>query len=215
MLMNISRTKNNEIMAIKNVNNKSSFLFFILFAIIVLFGAFSILQPKASSIIYEQKREVLLNDFKEDLKNNNELDTKKFWEFREFYSPGHFVYRRDGLSKDIVKDFTQRVDIPGSVIVREYFFLKFNSPRIESIESLSEIKSFDKIMATLDLKNKKVLKQGVNYILLEIGSNDVLLIFLGDYEDLKKTNGFFDYTEEDKALTEDKNWLVISLITTD
>jgi len=42
--------------------------------------------------VLKVKRQQMLNHFISTIKENNDIDAKEFWKFREFYSPGFFTH---------------------------------------------------------------------------------------------------------------------------
>jgi hypothetical protein len=165
-------------------------------------------------MVFSTKRTSLWNVFYSDLVATKKVDGKKFWEFREFYSPGHFVYKRDGFAKEEVEKNLTKLGITKS-IGDEHFFLLYSSNRIKSIESLSTIRTLDEVLKTYDIKRDNSLLQGDNFFLWEENDKKVFLIFLLDNNEMMRANGFFDYAEEDKELVEGKKWLVFTLILLD
>ena len=210
----MSKTRKIDDMKIKNTNSKSIFLSII--AIIILFVGFSILQPKVSSRLLVQKRQILWSNFYTNLKSTKNIDSKNFWEFREFYSPGSFLFERDGLSREEVLKVLKGMKISSTHTENDLHFLAYRSDYISSIEVLTKEKSIDSFIKDYYLISEgDLLLRGKNYILLKQNPKKVLLIFLLPESEMKKANGFFDYQEKDKELVRGKYWLDITLIALD
>lgn len=201
-------------MAIKKIKNKSN-LFLSILIIIVLFLGFSILEPKVSAKLFAQKRKVIWQEFYNNLQSNKNLDSRKFWQFREFYSPGSFIFEPSGLVKKDLQFFLDQTGRPIDPLSHNLSFLKYSSPRILSVDSLTEEKTIDIFLKNYPYGKKHILSRGSNYLLLRQSINKVILIFLLPESEMKKTIGFFEYNERDKDLVRGKYWLSISLIDTD
>lgn len=158
---------------------------------------------------------MLWNNFYTNLNFTKEIDTKKFWQFREFYSSGYFVFDRNGLSKKEVSNFLQPMNIPQAVINNDFSFLTYNSMKILSIDILTKSSSIDDFLEVHNYAISNIISRGNNYLLLKQEPKKVLLFFLVSTPEMEKANGFFDYGEKDGDLVKDKHWLDISLITLD
>ncbi len=202
-------------MLIKKTKNKSIFFLNILLVIIILFSGFSILTPKISSRLYAQKREILLNDFLSNLKKDGKIDGQKYWQFREFYSPGSFIFNRKGLSdKDLDETFA-KLGVSKSFFAQDLFFLKYDSRRVSSIDMLSHDSILKSTSEMVTGEEDGIVQSGKNYLLIERSEQNYLLFFILPESDMKKSNGFFDYVEKDKELVKGKYWKNISIITID
>lgn len=164
---------------------------------------------------------MLWNNFYTNLASSNVIDSKKFWEFREFYSPGVFVFDRKGLAKKEISNAIQHMDIPqaviNAVINNDLSFLSYNSTRIVSIDALTQSNSIDDFLElhNYNYNSVDVVSHGTNYLLLKLEPKKFLLFFVVSESEMEKANGYFDYTEKDRQLVKDKHWLDISLITLD
>ncbi len=184
--------------------NKKAFFLIFLFLMVTLFV---FLEPKVSARLFPFVRTSRLNSFLTDVLTSQKIDGRKYWEFREFYSPGVFTYDKKGIKDSIVQGLVQNdVFIDGQDILP---FLFFDSSFLQSIDSLTGMTSVTRFIKT---DSKNVL---INTTVLFISKNnkEILLVFLLPYIDMERTNGFFDYQEKDKTLVKDKNWLNITKIT--
>lgn len=143
------------------------------------------------------------------------VDGKKFWEFREFYSPGSFVFKKEGLSGKEITDSIYSDEIAQLNLKEEYFFLQYKSEKIESIEGLTSINSIERLLNKYSFFKKRIINRGSNFVLIDRSNKRYILLALLKNDEMKKSNGFFDYTEEDKELVNGKNWLVLAFITLD
>jgi hypothetical protein len=192
----------------KNIHSEWQF-YVVIFCILIV--SFLLLQPKISSMLFPQKREYLLNNFIEHVKDGNKIDARAYWEFREFYSPGHFIFERNGISQSTVDNFLYNVQ----AIRKEHLhvpFLYFQSPYMQSVDSLTNKQYVDEVVNMTKIQSNKILAKNSRVLIFRETENNLLLIFVLSGEDMKKANGFFDYRKRDKEYVKDKNWVNVSRI---
>lgn len=191
---------------------KETGFFILLFFITSLL--FLILSPKISSLILPIKRQILLEDFVNYTKTHGKIDSKKYWEFREFYSPGYFNFSRNGLNQALIDKAKQYINVDYNTKAA-FPFLVYTSLNLKSIDILTSEKKLPGIIDKNKLSINKVMFQNDNSIIYKTSLGNVVIIFLTGEEEMKKTNGFFDYQEKDKDLVKNKNWLNITSIKLD
>lgn len=182
---------------------------FITISIIVVFLAFIIFSPRISSAIFPFKRQMELSNFTNQAKSENRIDPRRFWEFREFYSPGFFKFSNQGIneseSSSLLSDFKinpQNVNI---------YFSKFDSKNLDSLDGLTTKTKINEILNKNDLDVKQTLFENSNTLIYKNSNDQTYIIFILPITEMKKANGFFDYTE-DKKILQGKNWIDITKI---
>ena len=115
---------------------KSEKVFLTVTILIVLF-LFVILSPKLSDLLFSFKRQMVLNDFLSSVKEEKNIDGKTYWQFREFYSPGYFVFSKKGLVNSVIKSAQKEIGINynGKGIFRSFLF--FSSQKLDSLDMLT------------------------------------------------------------------------------
>lgn len=181
----------------------------IIISIILLF---IFLQPKVASTLFEQKREMLLNHYITEVKAEKMIDPKKYWEFREFYSPGHFLFEKDGLAQSVIDPFINTTPLPVAKKNLADPFLYFQSPYLKSLDSLTVNNSVDDFIQPQTLIKEKILVKNKDMLLYQYDREHLLLVFVLPESEMQKANGFFDYRKHDKELVAGKNWVNITLI---
>lgn len=194
----------------KKLKNSPWLLYGILGAIIVV--TFVIFQPKVASSLFQPKRAMLLETYSTAVKTQSPFNPQTYWEFREFYSPGHFLYEKTGLPKEILSEFLSDSPIP---LQQKHFitpFLSFESPYLESIDSLTTANSIDEILDSNRLNSQAIVAKNKHAMLYRYEKDKLFLIFVLSGDEMKKANGFFDYREADKEFVKGKNWLNVTYI---
>ncbi len=186
------------------------FLVLHLFAFILLFLFFT---PKISTRIFPFISSNKLSQFIEQSESSKNIDAQKYWEFREFFSPGSFQFSKTGISERITNPIIKNAGILLKDELNLMPFLIFNSPKLASVDFLTTHNSLDQIIYLDEINNKKILLQTDNELIYEYDPSRIVIIFLKSPSDMKRANGFFDYRIEDKELTENKYWLNITIIT--
>lgn len=174
---------------------------------VIIFLSFIFFTPKVSSSLFPQKRQMLLQNFIKDTTTEGKINPQAYWEFREFYSPGSFEFSREGLNVKTWK-------IPLRQTQDLFPFLLFASPYLESVDSLTAVKNMEEIVDSSKLGATQILFKNENSIIFQEDKKTVKIIFLLSEQEMKKANGFFEYNEKDKKLTQGKHWLNITLIKT-
>lgn len=195
----------------KTLQNDLSF-FILIFLIII--GLFCLLNPKVSSILFPFKRHALLNEFVSITIKDNRIDPQKYWKFREFYSPGYFAFSREGINRSLVLQKNNQIAIKYNENAVSLVFLSFSSPRLTSLDMLTEQTNLDNIINRQQINKENILFTNNNSLIYKENQNTIKIIFLLSGDDMKKANGFFDYQEKDLKLTSGKNWFNITTIDT-
>lgn len=184
----------------KSFKNNSSFLLFTVVLLIVLAALFI---PKLSAN-FPPKQQHALSTFLQHTQQTQEIDSREFWQFREFYSPGHFFLAKDNYSDKIVPQIMSLEADLNKIVENSYFV----SPNMQSIDGLTTAKSLSSIMK---LPKATILIKKDTLVVYKTPDN-VVIAFLLPPSILKTTNGFL-YKLPDSEL-QGKNWVDISVIKT-
>ncbi len=179
---------------------------FLTFLMIIITICFVIFTPRVSSLIFSEKRELNLNSFISSAQNDQKIDPQEFWKFREFYSPGYFELRDQGLEKSEIQSAQSEIGLlPNNVIYASLFRSKHSL----SLDGVTEAKSLDEV---IDINSIGEIKfQNSNSAIIKRG-NDWIIIFLMPVSEMKKANGFFEYEGKDKEFLKNKNWFNLTKI---
>src|SRR5437870_5330460 len=104
-----------------------------LFLLIII--AFVVVQPTSASSLNLNNRQASWNKFINAI-NGKRLDTKLFWQTREFYSPGYFIYKKEGISSGQQDQMLKEVGLSSSRIGNQIIVLDYKAPFFTSYESL-------------------------------------------------------------------------------
>ncbi|MDP2649550.1 MAG: hypothetical protein Q8P10_01775 [bacterium] len=190
---------------------KNDFSFFIL-TLIIIIGLFLFLSPKISSQLFPLKRQAILNDFINSTKQKGSIDPQEYWKFRDFYSPGYFIFSRSGIEETLALQTKEKIGIKYNEKNIDLIFLDFSSPLVNSLDMLTTSAELNEIIDQEQLQAKNIIFMNTNSLIYEENPRIIKIVFLLDNNDMKKANGFFDYGEKDKKLVENKNWLNITTI---
>src|SRR5581483_2899830 len=80
---------------------------FLIVTTIIIGVAFLFLTPKLTSRLFPQKRDMILKQFVQNVEKTHQVDPQKFWEFREFFSPGYYTFNRLGLESSMTDGILQ------------------------------------------------------------------------------------------------------------
>jgi len=189
--------------------NKDYIFIFLLLIIIVV--SFVILSPKISSMLFPQKREMVLQTFISSIKQNNSIDAQKFWEFREFYSPGYFTFDRNGLNNTQIKTVENKTGIFVNMQHVSRIFLTFTSPHLNSYEALVTTTKLSDVVNSQALGPKTIFSNS-NTLMYKDSQGLTHVIFLKPLSEMERANGFFNYTDTDKSIVAGKNWLEVTTL---
>ncbi|NMB56783.1 hypothetical protein GYA19_02490 [Candidatus Beckwithbacteria bacterium] len=155
------------------------------------------MQPKLTNKIFAFKRKAYLNNFLEKVKNEQKIDPKAFWQFREFYSSGFFDFNKTNIEISSILQFYNLVNDKNDI-------LTFNSQYLKSIESIvNSLNFFDK--KNLDCQN--IIFENKNSLICENKDKNINILFLKSIDEMKQVNGLFDYLGKEQKLLKDKYWL--------
>ena len=190
---------------LEKINNPYYFLTASLAIIVLTFAFFT---PKVSSSLFPFKRDMVFNNFLNSTKNENTIDPQKFWEFREFYSPGYFYFNDQGINNSLIADSKSQLGINPSEI--SLYFSRFSSNHSLSLDGLTSAKSLNQVFDISQADMKKLLFQNSNSLIFKDSNNQTYVVFILPESEMQKANGFFDYQGKDKNLLKNKNWFSIT-----
>lgn len=179
---------------------------YIIFLISVIFLLAFLLQPKITPLLFPQRRIVLLENFITKIQSNNTVNIKDYWEFREFYSPGNFIYDPSGIkeinSKNVITDQTLFSNNPDF-----HPILFFKSANMTSIGGLTQVKS---LPPTNNLEIKSIYLKSDDTIVYKAKNDNTILIMFKPINEIKKANGFIHKSKE--ILNAKKYWYEVAII---
>ncbi len=185
------------------LENPLVFLSMIIVFISLLFLIFS---PRLSSSLFSFKRSILLNNFINKTLSTKIIDSQRYWEFREFYSPGYSKIENQGLNRKDIDQAIEKIGQQPSNI--DHYTNVFFSSHSTSIEGLTrEIK----LRTTISIPNdSKILFENSESIIFK-SEGKTYIAFIKPISDMKKTNGFFEY-QKDKKMFDNNNWFSITVL---
>lgn len=190
--------------------NKDYLFVFLLLVIIVI--SFLILTPKVASMLFPQKRQMVLQSFISSTKQTNKIDPQKFWEFREFYSPGYFTFNRNGLTNTQIKTVENKTGISVDMNNVSRIFLSFTSPHLNSYEALVSAVKLSDVVNVQTLGSKETIFSNNNTLIYKDSTKRTHIIFLKPLSEMERANGFFNYNDTDKSIVQGKNWLEVTTL---
>lgn len=192
---------------------KDTSLLFFAFAAVIILVSYLLLSPRVSSMLFPFRRTIVWNNFLSEAKSSNSIDPQKYWEFREFYSPGYFDLKTTGLDKDTVQETIKELGVPINQRAITLPFAKFTSSRITSLDSLTTETSLHAVLQK-DIPQSQVLMRNATSIIYTDGLTTKIIFVIPESE-MKKAVGFFDYEGKDKDLTNGKHWVNITSVKRD
>ncbi|MGB9707579.1 MAG: hypothetical protein ACPL1D_02400 [Microgenomates group bacterium] len=188
----------------------SAYYFITIFLIILLF---ILLTPKLSVKIFPFLREMKFKNFNNYLLNTENFDPQVFWQFREFFCPGYFIFRKEGISIKS-ESFLKNNQFLKNLDDINLFFAKYHCSYLASYEGLATRGSLDDFLNQERLeRNVKIFRKTKEFIFFqEKDTKNYYIISLLDGEKMKKAVGFFDYGEKDRELVREKKWITITKI---
>ncbi len=186
-------------MQFKTISRRSLLLVTVAFILIFLF-----LEPKIAARIIPYESQRLLTQFISSTERQKKINSRDFWRFREFYSPGSYVYNPNGVATPpiLVKRIASLPFTPS---------LSFTSPRLSSVGGHTPIDSLPKQLQ-LPAPSQEILLSTSTIFLAKEPDNAYLLLFIKPISEIKKANGFLQH----ESSADDKTgnfWLDVTLIT--
>lgn len=142
-----------------------------------------------------------------------DFDPQVFWQFREFYCPGYFIFKQEGINIQH-KSFLKISRFLKNLNKITLWFAQYNCSYLESYEGLTKEKTLIDFLNEKKIeKETRIIRETNEFIFFQHKNNgDYYIIFLLNNHKMKKAVGFFDYEEKDKELVKDKYWLSINVI---
>ncbi len=180
-----------------------------------LTGAFVLLQPKIAVGVFPSLQAQRLKNFLSLCSGHecaNGINAQRFWEFREFSGPGSFTYNPETVDIAnglVLKKFdpttTQRIQLLG-----------YTSPYIVSWDGLVRKESNWQTYVSPDhltpQQKQHILFQDAATLIYQEDLHKIKIIFTKDIDnyptdDMMTTNGFFQYTDDERQLLKNYYWL--------
>ena len=190
---------------LEKINNPYYFLTASLAIIVLTFAFFT---PKVSSSLFPFKRDMVFNNFLNSTKNENTIDPQKFWEFREFYSPGYFTFSKSGITKSLTKNAAKEIGINYDEKTVNLTFLFFSSQWLNSLDMLTQQTDLNKIINLGKIPQNNIIFMGKNCLIYKSNPNIIKIVFLLSNDNMQKVSGLSDY--EDSKMIRGKNWLNVT-----
>ena len=191
---------------------KSKQIFFVL-ASIIIFASFLVFTPKVGTMLFSFKRQVIYNNFIQQVKKENTINPQAYWEFREFYSPGYFTLAKNGLTTSIVDTTEKNIGVKIKANSLQVPFAIFHSAKLESLDALSSKVNLSEIAT--DVIPKNIIFRDSDSLIYRDGSKTVKIIFIKPQSEMKKAVGFFENNDTDEKITHGKYWLNITTVQLD
>lgn len=194
----------------KMSKSKETRVLFIILSIGLIFSFF-LFQPKLSSKLFPIKRIYMWKVFINKVNSDKKIDPQEYWKFREFYSPGYFLFKREGLNKQLVTDNIRLIysNLNTTYIYRP--FLKYNSPLLSSLDMLVNSNKITDFINFHKIPGRKILYKDGHSIIYALGDSNIKIIFLLPLAQMQKVVGLFDYRDQDKELVKKNySWLNIT-----
>jgi len=195
------------------LKGSSELIIFVLLLVIILFS-FLVLAPRISSSLFPIKRQMVLQAFLDTVKKTNTVNPQKFWEFREFYSPGYITFNNNGLSNSQIKTAENKTGIFVNTQFINRIFLTFTSPHLSSFEALTTSNDFSKFINIKTLDVRQVIFSNNNTLIYRDGKQRIYVLFLKSQSDMESANGYFSDSDADKSLINGKDWLEVTALDT-
>ncbi|MBI3619813.1 hypothetical protein HY214_01555 [Candidatus Roizmanbacteria bacterium] len=161
----------------------SPFLFHIITGVaLVIF--FIILEPRTAGSLFPIKTQILFGQFIKKTLLARRIDPQEFWQTREFACPGYFTVHKQSA-----------------------VFSTYTCPRLQSIDRLI---SSSTLSVTAPHGAHIILQ--TNQTLIYEASDKLVISFILSNSQMQKAVGFFDYAQNDKELTKDKNWFDFTVV---
>jgi len=152
------------------------------------------------SVFTEATQKKSLDRLISNLCQNQEFQPRDFWEFREFYSQGHFVPNLEVTHGTALLEL-EKITPPKTIL------LTFVSPQVSSQESLVSVGGLSEYLAVNHVPVEKELCHTPSLVMYEIAPARLKLIFVTSLEKMRETNGFFDYLPNELELMKNQMWL--------
>lgn len=182
--------------------------------LIIFIALFIFLTPKVSAQLFPFISENRLTTFLDTSTSEKEISPRSYWEFREFYSPGSFIFDKKGISNTHTEPVLTNAEVTLHANAQVTPFLAFTSRKLHSVDYITTANSLDQIIdeITIDEKNLLLIKTDTERVYRK-NSTTYVLLFLKSPDQMRTANGFFDYRIADKELTEGKYWFNVTVIT--
>ena len=175
-------------------------------------GLFVVLSPKVSSLLLPFKRQVILNDFINKTKMAGVINSTDYWQFREFYSPGYFIYSKNGIEQSVLKSVIKKIGIDYPQKTIDSSFLFFSSPWLNSLDMLTKQVKLDKVIDLRRISKESIIFVGKNCLIYRSDPSTIKIVFLLRSADMQKVSGISDY--QDPQSMKGENWLNITSLKT-
>ena len=196
----------------QKVHTEKNDLIFYIALLVLVVGTFVLFTPKVASMLFPFKRQMVLHDFLNKVQKSQTIPAQDFWKFREFYSPGSYVFADTGLSANQIASAEKITGVSLSASMVDRIFLTFSSPHAISIEALVVTPNLAQVVDLNTLDKKQVLFSRSNELVYKDSKGFIHILFVKSETQMQSANGFFDYSGADKHLVTGKYWFDSTVI---
>ena len=182
----------------------SSKIQFFAFASFLIISIGLVRHPDFQTTFFSWQRARTLDSFITSLTTQG-LDAETYWEFRERFSPGHFVRNETNT------DFRGTFKIT-SLEEDANDLLYYSSEYLRSTDGLLFGDPNSKLSEFKAAMTGEIVAENEDFILLKLSQKEYVLAFITTTEEMKQANGMFDYTSDEREIIGDASWFNVSYI---
>lgn len=146
--------------------------------------------------------------FLEEVQKDQALSSQRYWQFREFYSIGSFTFDPE------IVTFGE-TQIIYALPRDKNTLLTYTSPRLSSTDFIVKIDPAQIKLSTETILKEHELRYQNNTLVFKNDSTRIwqdteqkyVIVFVKPIEEMRKVNGFFDYTGPEQKLLKDMVWV--------
>lgn len=164
------------------------------------------LQPSAAAHGNRSQHQTYLTEYLESVTTKQTIDPQEFWQFRQTYSPGHFTINEQAITHGQTYTLTA---LTGDITP----LLSYHSSSITSTDSLVKNTVDNQTLLESEAFAEVLVASNSLSVSRDSAARKIRLAFTATPSEMRKANGFFDYTATEQELLEKVLWYNVTVIT--
>lgn len=172
-------------------------------------------QPHVKALVFgQQTRPVALDNFVQQVRTEQDIDEKAFWEFRERYTPGSFTFSSSVtfLGTQVIQQLPAANESLHTFTSEHLVSQDFVIPRDPGLEPVDQVKAFLASQISIPMSEESILFSNESNLIYQTDDGQTIIFFFRPIEELYTVDGLFDFTEDERELLKDRFWVSLTVI---
>lgn len=156
----------------------------------------------------------MLETFVQQVRAEQDIEEKSFWEFRERYAPGSFTFSSGVafLGTQVIQELPAENKPLHTFTSPNMVSQDFVLPRNSSLEPVDQAKAFLTTQVSMPSTEEQILFTNESNLIFRTENDQTIIFFFRPIEELYAVDGLFDFTEDERELLKETFWVSLTTV---